>query len=319
MSPLPVIIDCDPGVDDAVAILLALASPELEVLGITTVAGNVAGALTAKNARKVCELAGRRDIGVFAGCERPLLRPQIFGKYKEGGGLAGDTLPEPTMPLGSSHAVDFLRAALAAPRPVKVTLCTMGPLTNVAVALARDPGLAARIERIVSMGGAFTALGNRSPAAEFNVLADPHAAHVVLRSGVPIDLLPLDLTFQALATPEWLSGIEEIGRIGIVVHRLLTYFDRSDLARFGRPGGPLHDPLVIASLLWPEIFSGQSAWVGVDLAGRRTLGHTCIAWGGAGGRAANARVLTQVDSAAFFLRLKERLVLFVQGVSGTRE
>jgi purine nucleosidase len=307
MSPLPVIIDCDPGVDDAVAILLALASPELDVLGITTVAGNVAADLTAKNARKACELAGRRDMAVFAGCEKPLLRLQVFGKYAAGGGLAGDTLPEPTMPLGSLHAVDFLRTTLIAPRPARVTLCTLGPLTNVAVALALDPGIAGRIERIVAMGGAFAAFGNRSPAAEFNVLADPHAAQIVLQSGVAIDLLPLDLTFQALATPDWLAEVRKLGRVGAAVHQLLTFFDRSDIARFGRPGGPLHDPLVIASLLWPEIFSGRSAWVGVDLAGQGTLGHTCIDWRCEDDRAANVRVLTRVAPKMFFPRLKDRL------------
>lgn len=314
MAAIPILIDTDPGVDDAVAILLALASPEVEVLAITAVAGNVPLDDTARNARKACELAGRPDVAVHAGCSRPLMRDQIFGKYATGGGLAGDTLPPPAMALQPLHAVDRLIAELGAAargeRP-RVTVCTLGPLTNLAVALAHSPAIVGGIERIVTMGGAFAALGNRSIAAEFNMLADPHAAKIVLACGAPISLIPLDLTFQALATPERLAAIGALGnRVGPKAVALLTHTDRSDVARFGGPGGPLHDPTVIALLLRPDLFRGRPAFVDVECASGLTLGHTVVDWRGQTGRAPNATVLTDIDSDGFFALLTERLGRF---------
>ncbi len=314
MATLPILIDTDPGVDDAVAILLALASPELEVRAITAVAGNVPLADTARNARKVCELAGRPDVAVHAGCGRPLLRPQIFGKYASGGGLAGDTLPAPAMPLRAEHAVDVLVSELgraARGEAARITVCTLGPLTNLAVALAHSPAIARGIERIIVMGGAFAALGNRSIAAEFNMLADPHAARIVLASGVPVVLVPLDLTFQALATPPRLAALRGLGnRVGEAVFRLLTYTDRSDVARFGVEGGPLHDPTVIGLLLRPDLYSGRPAFVDVECDSPLTLGHTVVDWQGRTGKAPNATVMTAIDSDGFFALLKERLGRF---------
>lgn len=311
MAGIPILIDTDPGVDDAVAILLALASPELEVKAITAVAGNVALADTARNARKVCELAGRPDVAVHAGCAKPLMRPQIFGKYTTGGGLAGDTLPAPTMPLQARHAVDRLVAELGQAaegvRP-KVTVCTLGPLTNLAVALAHSPGIVGGIERIVVMGGAFAAQGNRSIAAEFNMLADPHAAKIVLACGAPLSLIPLDLTFQALATPRRLAAIGAIGnRIGGKVVDLLTFIDRSDVARFGTEGGPLHDPAVIALLIRPDLYRGRPAFVDIECDSPMTLGHTVVDWWGRSGRTPNATVMTDVDADGFFALITERL------------
>lgn len=311
MAGLPIIIDTDPGVDDAVAILLALASPEVEVLAVAAVAGNVPLDDTARNARKVCELAGRPDVPVFAGCARPLMRPQIFGKYAVGGGLAGDTLPAPAMPLRDGHAVDVLVAELgraARGERSKITVCTLGPLTNLAVALAHSPSIAGGIGRVVAMGGAFAAQGNRSIAAEFNMLADPHAAKIVLGCGVPITLIPLDLTFQALATPARLAAIGAIGnRIGPKVVDLLTYIDRSDVARFGTEGGPLHDPAVIALLLRPDLYRGRAAFVDVECDSPLTLGHTVVDWGGRSGHAPNVTVMTDIDSDGFFALITERL------------
>lgn len=314
MAAIPILIDTDPGVDDAVAILLALASPELEIRAITAVAGNVPLDDTARNARKVCELAGRPDVAVYAGCGRPLLRPQIFGKYTSGGGLAGDTLPAPAMPLRPEHAVDVLVSALgraARGEAAKITVCALGPLTNLAVALAHSPAIAAGIERIVIMGGAFVALGNRSIAAEFNMLADPHAARIVLSSGAPVVLVPLDLTFQALATPPRLHAIRTLGnRVGEKVFELLTYIDRSDVARFGVEGGPLHDPTVIGLLLRPDLYRGRPAFVDVECDSPLTLGHTVVDWQGRPGNAANATVMTAIDGDGFFALLTERLGRF---------
>ena len=188
MQPWPtrkIIIDTDPGQDDAVAILLALASPELEVLGITAVAGNVPLALTQKNARKICELAGKPETKVFAGAVHPLVRQLVTAEYVHGStGLDGPDLPEPTMPLQDKHAVDFIVETLMSEPPGSVTLCPLGPLTNIALAITMEPRIVPRIAGIVLMGGGFFEGGNTTPAAEFNIYVDPHAADVVFRSGI---------------------------------------------------------------------------------------------------------------------------------------
>lgn len=314
MAAIPILIDTDPGVDDAVAILLALASPELEVRAITAVAGNVPLDDTARNARKVCELAGRPDVAVHGGCRKPLLRSQIFGKYASGGGLAGDTLSVPAMPLRPEHAVDVLVSELgraAGGEGEKITVCTLGPLTNLAVALAHSPSIARGIEKIVVMGGAFAALGNRSIAAEFNMLADPHAARIVLACGAPVVLVPLDLTFQALATPPRLDAIRAAGNcVGERVFELLTYVDRSDVERFGVEGGPLHNPTVIGLLLRPDLYRGRPAFVDIECDSPLTLGHTVVDWQGRTGKDPNATVMTGIDSDGFFALLTERLGRF---------
>ena len=311
MKKRPIIIDTDPGVDDAIAILLALASPELEVLGICAVAGNVPLAATRVNARKVCELAGRPDIPVFAGCSGPLLRDQIFGKYSGESGLGGTLLPVPKMAEEGEHAVDFLSRRLAEAargEGSKITICTLGPLTNLAVALALRPGLVEGIESIVVMGGAFSVLGNRSPCAEFNILADPHAARIVFNCGASFTLAPLDMTFQALATPERVEKIRrQENRVSGVAADLITYYDRNDPERYGAVGGPLHDPTVIAWLLQPGMFEGRDAWIGVECESGLTLGHTVVDWWGTTGRPPNAHVLTGLDAGQFFDLLVERL------------
>ena len=205
-----IIIDTDPGQDDAVAILLALASPELEVLGITAVAGNVPLALTEKNARKICELAGKPKTKVFAGAIRPLLRQLVTAEEVHGKtGLNGPHLPEPTMPLEDQHAVDFIVETLMQEASGSVTLCALGPLTNVALALIREPRIAPRIKEIVLMGGGFFEGGNVTPTAEFNIYVDPHAAEIVLKSGVPIVMMPLDVTHKALHHGQAHQGVPQ--------------------------------------------------------------------------------------------------------------
>ncbi len=307
---IPILIDTDPGVDDAVAILLALASPELAVRAILPVAGNVPLATTQVNARKICELAGRPDIKVHAGCMRPLLRDQILGKYSGQGGLGAETLPEPTMPLADGHAVDVLLRELGAAalgRAPKVTLCTLGPLTNLAVALAHSPEIAGGVERLVMMGGAFAGGGNRTAAAEFNVLADPHAAQIVLASGIPVVMAPLDVTHQALATPKRLEAFRGRGRIAETVLRLLTFYDRNDVARFGERGGPVHDATVIAWLLWPELFTTRRAYVQVECCSPLTMGQTLADWWGTSAKPPNVEVLWTIDAERFFPLLTERI------------
>ena len=198
-----IIIDTDPGQDDALAILLALASPELQVMGITAVAGNVALKLTEKNARKICELAGKPETKVFAGAVRPLVRPLVTAEEVHGKtGLDGPDLPEPKMPLQKQYAVDFIVETLMSAPSGTVTLCALGPLTNIALALIREPKIASRIKEIVLMGGGFFEGGNVTPTAEFNIYVDPQAADVVFRSGVTIVAMPLDVTHKALTTSQ---------------------------------------------------------------------------------------------------------------------
>src|SRR5580765_5005848 len=211
--PRPIIIDTDPGQDDAVAILLALASPaELEVLGIVAVAGNVPLALTQRNARIVCELAGRPDLPVYAGCERPMHRSLVTAEYIHGKtGLDGPVLPEPTMALQPQHGVDYLVETLRRAEDGGITLCTLGPLTNIGMALVKAPDIVPKVREIVMMGGAYFEVGNTTPAAEFNIYVDPHAADLVLRSGIPVTIIPLDVSHKALTTAPRIPRFRALG------------------------------------------------------------------------------------------------------------
>ncbi len=307
--PRRIIIDTDPGQDDAVAILLALGSAEIEVAGITAVAGNVPLALTEKNARKICELAGRPDIEVFAGAVRPLMRALVTAEEVHGQtGLNGPQLPEPEMALQDRHAVDFLVETLMREESGSITLCALGPLTNIALALIREPKIAPRIREIVLMGGGFFEGGNITPAAEFNIHVDPHAADIVFRSGVPIVMMPLDVTHKALTTAKRIDAIRGLGtRIGDAVAAMLEFFERFDEEKYGTDGGPLHDLCVIAYLLRPELFAGRTCNVTVETTSELTMGMTVVDWWGVTGRPANALVMRDVDSNGFFELLTQRL------------
>lgn len=309
MTARSIIIDTDPGHDDAVAILVALASPELAVRGITTVAGNVPLALTTRNARRVLALAGREDVPLFAGCGRPLLRPLVTAEAVHGQtGLDGAELPEPTVPLSDRHAVDWLVDTLLAARDDPVTLCPLGPLTNIAMALVREPRIADGIDRVVLMGGAAFAGGNTTPAAEFNIYVDPHAADIVFRSGLPLTMLPLDCTHKALMQADWNEGLGRLGtRVGQAVSALLRFYQRYDVAKYGSSGGPLHDPTVIAYLLQPQLFAGKTCNVRVEVGSPLTLGMTVTDWWGVTGEPANCTVITEVDAAGFFALVADRL------------
>ncbi|MFE0018098.1 nucleoside hydrolase [Mesorhizobium sp. NPDC059054] len=304
-----IIIDTDPGQDDAVAILLALASPELDVIGITAVAGNVPLRLTEKNALKICELAGRRDIKVYSGAIRPLVRQLVTAEHVHGKtGLDGPDLPEPTMKLQEQHAVDFIVETLMREEPGSVTLCPLGPLTNIALALVREPRIATRIKEIVLMGGGFFEGGNVTPAAEFNIYVDPHAADVVFHSGVPIVVMPLDVTHKALTTAKRVEAFRAMGsKVGDATAALLDFFERFDEEKYGTDGGPLHDPCVIAYLLKPDLFKGRHCNVSVETASDLTMGMTVIDWWGVTDRPKNATVMRDIDSDGFFALLTERL------------
>jgi purine nucleosidase len=310
MQPRKIIIDTDPGQDDAVAILLALACPdEIDLLGITCVAGNVPLALTARNARMICELAGRPDIAVFAGCDRPLGRALVTAEHVHGKtGLDGPTLPEPQMPLQPQHAVDFIIDTVRANPPGTITLCPLGPLTNIATALARAPDIAARLQEIVLMGGAYFEVGNITPAAEFNIYVDPQAAKAVFAAGVPLVVMPLDVTHKALVTAERNAAFRNLGTpVGIAVAQMTEFFERYDREKYGSLGAPLHDPCVTAYLLAPHLFSGRHVNVEIETTSELTMGMTVADWWRVTDRPANAMFMGQIDAQGFFDLLTQRL------------
>ncbi len=309
-APRRIILDTDPGQDDAVAILLALASPEeIEVLGIVAVAGNVPLALTARNARIVCELAGRRDIPVFAGCDRPLVRPLVTAEHVHGKtGLDGPVLPEPTMPLAPGHGVDFIVETLRREPPGTVTLVPIGPLTNIAAAFRKAPDIVPRVQEIVLMGGAYFEVGNITPAAEFNIFVDPEAADIVFRSGVPLTVMPLDVTHKALTTPARIAAFRDLGsEVGRAVAAWTDFFERFDKAKYGGAGAPLHDPCTIAWLIRPGLFSGRHVNVVIETKGEFTAGMTVADWWRVSGRPANALFMGGIDAEGFYALLTERL------------
>ena len=309
--PRKIIIDTDPGQDDAVAILLALASPELEVLGITCVAGNVPLARTTHNARVICELAGRPDIKVFAGCDRPLMRPLVTAEHVHGKtGLDGITLPDPVMTLQDQHAVDFLIDTLRQQPPGSVTLVPIGPLTNIATALQRAPDIAGRIAEIVLMGGAYFEVGNITPAAEFNIYVDPEAADIVFKSGCKLVVMPLDVTHKALTTRPRIEAFRALGPVGEVVASWTDFFERFDMEKYGSDGAPLHDPCTIAYLLAPDLFIGRLINVEIETTSPLTLGMTVADWWGVTPRAKNALFIGAVDADGFYRLLTDRLARF---------
>jgi pyrimidine-specific ribonucleoside hydrolase len=294
-----ILIDCDPGHDDMVAIMLACASRELEVLGVSTVAGNQTGEKTWLNARRILTLIGRRDIPAARGADRPLLREPIVAPEIHGvSGLDGADLPEPGFPGLSEHAVDFLiRTVLGSREPV--TLVPTGPLTHVALALRKEPALARRVERIVLMGGAVSD-SNVTPAAEFNIYVDPEAARIVFESGAPIVMVGLDVTNRARLS---FADIDELaswnGRVSRVVAPLLRFFARANQEVFGFDGAPLHDALAVAHLVRPEVIGTRRMNVVVETAGEYTRGRTVADVYGVSGRPANAEVALEVNQPLF--------------------
>ena len=279
------------------------------MLGITTVAGNVPLALTSTNAAKVCELAGRPDVPVYAGCDRPLVRDLVTAEYIHGKtGLDGADLPEPSVELQPEHAVDYLIDTLVGSDDASVTLCPLGPLTNIATAIARQPRILPKIREIVLMGGGFFEGGNATPAAEFNIYVDPQAAAAVLGCGRPVTMLPLDVTHKALITPPRIERFVAMGTPpGDTAAGLMDFFERYDVDKYGSEGGPLHDPCVIAYLLNPELFGGRRVNVEVEVGSELTMGMTVVDWWGVTDRPPNATWITDIDADAFFALLVERI------------
>ena len=309
-SPRKIIIDTDPGQDDAFAIMLALGSPEdIDVLGIVAVAGNVPLALTQKNSRMICELAGRPDIKVFAGCDRPLKRKLVTAEHVHGKtGLDGPVLPDPVMPLQDQNGVDFIIETLRRGPAGTVTLCPLGPLTNIAQAFLQAPDVVARVQEIVLMGGGCFECGNITPAAEFNIYVDPEAAEIVFKCGAPLVVMPLDVTHKVLTTKPRVQALRDLGtEVGRVSADWADFFERFDMEKYGSEGGPLHDPTVVAFLIKPELFSGRVINVEIETQSELTLGMTVADWWGVTDRPKNALFIGDVDAQGFFDLLTERL------------
>lgn len=308
--PRKIIIDTDPGQDDAVAILLALASPEdFDVLGVVAVAGNVGLHHNATNARKIVELAGRPEVPVYAGCARPMRRTLVTAEHVHGDtGLNGPDLPAPKIELQPQHGVDYIIDTLMNAEPKTITLCTLGPLTNIGMALVKEPKIAERVAEIVMMGGAYFEVGNITPAAEFNIYVDPEAADIVFKSGIKITVLPLDVTHQIQSTPARLNAIRALGnRSGQAVYDMLTFSEGFDLKKYGWEGAPLHDPTVIAYLLDPTLFEGRECNVTIETASELTVGMTVTDYWHVTDKPRNANYLRNGNAEGFFKLLTERL------------
>jgi purine nucleosidase len=315
MAGRPTIIDCDPGQDDAVNLLLAMAAPEaFDILGITVVAGNVPLDLTERNTRQMCDIAGRSELPVYAGCDRPMRRSLLTAEKVHGKtGIDGVELVTPETPLATGHAVDFIIDTLrAADEPV--TLVPTGPLTNVGTAIDRAPDIVDAIGEIVLMGGAMREGGNHSPSAEFNILVDPHAADIVFRCGRPITALGLDVTHQVLATPERRARIRALDNPAAqATAGMLDFFDRHDTAKYGSLGAPLHDPCTCAYLLRPALFEGKLCNVTIETESELTMGHTAVDFWHVTDRPRNVNWIHGVDADGFYDLLVEHLARYGHG------
>ena len=304
-----IIIDTDPGQDDAVAIMMALGSPEIEVLGITVVAGNVPLNLTTRNAQIICELAGRTDIKIFAGADKPIMGDQITAEHAHGNsGLDGIELFEPSVALQKTHAIEFIIQTVIKAPSKTISLCPIGPLTNIALALEQTPEIGKRIEQIIMMGGGYFAQGNITPSAEFNIFADPEAAAIVFASGIPITMMPLDVTQKVLANKTRVERIRAIGnKASDALAGMLSFYGRYNSKKYGNEGAPLHDPTAIAWLLKPDLFSGKLCNVEIEIDSKLTRGATVVDWWGVTDREKNTLVINSVDAEGFFELLNERL------------
>lgn len=307
---IDLIIDTDPGADDVVALLLALASPqELNVRALTTVAGNVRLDKTSRNARLAREWAGREEVPVYAGAPKPLMRTPIYAEDIHGKeGLSGVAVYEPKAGLAEGNAVDYLIDTLTAARPHSITLAMLGPQTNLALALIQEPGIVQGIKEVVIMGGAHFNGGNITPVAEFNLFADPQAAEVVLKSGVKLTYLPLDVTHKMLTSEARLKQIADIDNTASKrVCNILNEYIKGDMDHYGLAGGPVHDATVIAYLLKPELFTGRSVNVVVDSREGPTFGQTIVDWYDGLKAPKNAFWVESGDAQGFFDLLTERL------------
>jgi inosine-uridine nucleoside N-ribohydrolase len=306
MTPTPIIIDCDPGHDDAIALLLALASPEVELIGVTTVAGNTTIDKTTNNALRILELAGRSDIPVYRGADRPFIRAQDVATHVHGeSGLDGPDLPQPTTREQDLHAVDYLAQEIRE-REGKVTLIPTGPLTNIGLLYALHPDV--RPERTVIMGGSIGE-GNRTPAAEFNIWADPEAAQRVFLEGLDTTMVGLDVTHRALITDAHTERMRGAGRVGTVVAQLMDFYARFHKSRYpDLEGSPMHDPVCVAHVIDPTLLTVLDAFIEIDCSGGPSWGRTNVDWRHREhSSAANAKVGVDIDGERFAELIVERI------------
>lgn len=313
MSKQAIIIDCDPGQDDAINLLLAMSSPdELDIVGITAVAGNVPLALTARNARLMCDIAGRGDIPVYAGCARPMVRDLVTAEKVHGRtGIDGVEITEPVLPSQEQNAVDFIVDALRAADDDTITLVPTGPLTNIATAITKAPDILPKVKEIVLMGGAMRESGNHSPSAEFNILVDPHAADIVFKCGRPITEMGLDVSHQVLSTRERIDRIKKINnQAAQATVGMLDFFNRHDTKKYKYAGAPLHDPCTVAYLLRPDIFEGKLCNVSIETQSELTMGNTAVDFWHVTDRPRNTNWIHAVDADAFYELLTSRLARF---------
>lgn len=307
---IELIIDTDPGADDIVALLFALASPEeLNIRALTTVAGNVRLDKTSRNARLAREWAGREEVPVYAGAPKPLLRTPIYAENIHGmEGLSGVAVHEPKAGLAKGSAVNYLIDTLRAAEPHSITIAMLGPQTNLALALIQAPDITRSIKEVVIMGGAHFNGGNITPVAEFNLFADPHAAEVVAKSGIKLTYLPLDVTHKILTSEARLKQIAALNnRASQLVGDILNEYVKGDMEHYGMSGGPVHDATVIAYLLKPELFSGREVNVVVDSREGPTFGQTIVDWYDGLKAPKNAFWVESGDAQGFFDLLTERL------------
>ncbi|MDV5238452.1 pyrimidine-specific ribonucleoside hydrolase RihA [Leclercia adecarboxylata] len=308
---LPIILDCDPGHDDAIALVLALASPELEVKAVTSSAGNQTPDKTLRNVLRMLTLLKRSDIPVAGGAVKPLMRDLIIADNVHGEtGLDGPALPEPGFAPQECTAVELMAKVLRE-SPEPVTLVATGPQTNVALLLNSHPELHAKIARIVIMGGAM-GLGNWTPAAEFNIYVDPEAAEIVFQSGIPVVMAGLDVTHRAQIMADDIERFRAINNpVARTVAELLDFFmEYHKTEKWGFQGAPLHDPCTIAWLLKPEIFTTARRWVGVETQGKYTQGMTVVDYFMLSGNEPNTDIMLDIDRQAFVDLLAERLAFY---------
>tara|TARA_B100002051_G_C16715089_1_gene628872 strand:+ start:492 stop:1436 length:945 start_codon:yes stop_codon:yes gene_type:complete len=310
MEKKNIIIDCDPGQDDAIMLLLAFSAPEkLNILGITTVAGNVPLNKTQRNARIITQLANKESIKIYAGCEKPIQGELVTAEYVHGlEGIDGAPIFNPNIPLQKQHAVDFIIETLNAAEDNSITLVPTGPLTNIAQAIKKDTNILSKISEIVIMGGAMREGGNTTPSAEFNIYVDPHAADIVFNAGRPIVAMPLDVTHKVITDSEIINKIEKVGnKSGILIASMLRFYNRFDEKKYGSDGGPLHDPCTIAYLLDKKLFTGKSVNVTVETKSNITLGCTSVDFWGVTKKTKNCFWVYDVNKKAFFDMLLKQI------------
>ncbi|RED49658.1 nucleoside hydrolase [Aestuariispira insulae] len=311
MSRKKVILDCDPGLDDAVAILMALqASEDIELLGITTVAGNVSAEATYRNARALCALAGREDVPVLRGCTRAIMGSSVRAEHIHGAdGISGTPLPASAAEEDPRHAVDFLIEQCQAADDHTITICPVGPMTNLALAMIKEPAILPKIKQVVFMGGVAFDAGNCTPAAEFNIHADPHAAQVVLQSGIDLVMMGLDVTHKAHITDERFARIHALGSevSKAVTSMLAAYRDVIAQRSQGSREGVLHDPCTIAYVINPDLFQGRKMHVEVDTQAGPSLGRTVADGLGVSDQPANVTVMEDLDDEGLYQMITEML------------